>query len=232
MATDGETLRALISAGEPDRMAVELWQHELVHSFVTQAFGELPEWLLEGMANYYSTVEVIDENIRIGSDLRNLQFHMSANWIRNTDPTKPSVLAPSSQAIAPSELITSKFSTYHAALQHADLRFDIKSDSTLYQLSTWTFVHMMMSGVKPHASALYEAMAEAEGAGNLGALLTAKLASIGWQTVDDAFYQHMARRETKFWLRNFVAPTLGLVEPRPPHSGDPLAGEAVNRPER
>lgn len=214
---EGNPMLTLVVGGSPDRYVIELWQQQLANAYLQSALGEMPGWLLEGMAQYYSTAHIHDDQIRLGYSLAALGFHMDASWVYNDDPAEIRHRAPSSQAIVPSQLVQSTLTDFlrdSKAANDQKTRLAEFRTRALYQLSAWTLVHMMMSGVEPAASALYDALETAANGGAIGPVLESRLGEIGWSVIDEAFYTHMARRETNLWLRDFVAPSRDDVSAR------------------
>lgn len=48
--------------------------HELTHDLFERNFGPAPPWLNEGWAQYYSTIQIEPDRIRVGSALPHLTF--------------------------------------------------------------------------------------------------------------------------------------------------------------
>ena len=42
--------------------------------------------------------------------------------------------------------------------------------------------------------------------GDFGVELESRIASLGWDAVDEAFYAYIARLETQLWMRDFLGP--------------------------
>lgn len=58
----------------------ELFQHELAHRFVHHHYPSAPAWLNEGLAEYFSTLEVEDEHIQFGTYLSRQSFAEVWGW--------------------------------------------------------------------------------------------------------------------------------------------------------
>jgi len=59
---DHGTIGFEVESDAPLRMAL----HEFIHAYVWQQYGDLPLWLNEGLAEYYSTFDADDQTLQIG----------------------------------------------------------------------------------------------------------------------------------------------------------------------
>ncbi|HEY2746126.1 MAG TPA: DUF1570 domain-containing protein [Polyangia bacterium] len=62
-----------------EKQAEEIFRHELAHRVLHQRVGDVPQWLDEGFADYFSVLPVVDGKIALGGPTRRLrQFNNGA----------------------------------------------------------------------------------------------------------------------------------------------------------
>ena len=66
MPHDVEPIPTIVLFGEITERTRRSFQHQLTHHFARMTFGELPPWLDEGLAVYYSTARTFDGNVSMG----------------------------------------------------------------------------------------------------------------------------------------------------------------------
>jgi tetratricopeptide (TPR) repeat protein len=65
-----------------NREALRIASHEYVHSVLTHSSAQLPKWLEEGIAEFYSTVEPSGERLRIGKPVpAHLEVLAAERWL-------------------------------------------------------------------------------------------------------------------------------------------------------
>jgi hypothetical protein len=64
-----ESEPTLIFHGHFDKGARELFQHELTHRFVAFYYPNAPTWLNEGLAEFFSTLEIGEQRITLGAPI-------------------------------------------------------------------------------------------------------------------------------------------------------------------
>ncbi len=148
---DLEPGRYLLLHGALARRSRIACMHELTHDLFERNFGPAPPWLNEGWAQYYSTIEVEPDRVRIGRALPQVTFTDSAEPFTGLAADKTPVLAmPISLVPPPSELLrVTRSDFYEAALRDNPDEAARIRETGLY-LGSWALVHMLHDGPEPY----------------------------------------------------------------------------------
>jgi tetratricopeptide (TPR) repeat protein len=120
-------------------------QHELTHRFLHERFASVPPWLDEGLATYYASARVEEQQIVLGGpssiDISERPYFWLA-WMGTFEQAEvPLYLAPPLRT-----LIDADFAEFHT--EHEDRergRKDRERTSAFYAAS-WRLVHLLMNG--------------------------------------------------------------------------------------
>src|SRR5262245_42505433 len=94
--------------------------HELTHYFLARGLGRAPTWLNEGLAEYFSTAEVRDEEISLGA--------------LSTDRLQ---LLRTSRMLALRECFS---------VDTSSVQYNEDSKASVYYAQAWAFIHYLMHG--------------------------------------------------------------------------------------
>lgn len=79
-ALDPEPIPTLVMWGDLVAEARLTFQHELTHHIFRNALGPVPTWLTEGLADYYATVRIENDEVYIGESNPTYEFYLNPNW--------------------------------------------------------------------------------------------------------------------------------------------------------
>jgi tetratricopeptide (TPR) repeat protein len=220
-----EAFRTVIAAGEfADRFPIDLesaptvvlgaarytsleadWRrivlHELTHSFLRRAYGGVPIWLNEGLADYLSTLRVEDGKAILGE---------RPPYYRLTPGFTPTV----------GQLLSADRDTFYAGRQDTlggrDARY-------LYYSGAWALVHFLQNGPDP-MRALFQSFVQRLGAGETTA--DAWRATLGRVPASDFERDYLAYLTAERWrlFERDVHP----AEPSPVERARVLGDEEVH----
>jgi hypothetical protein len=111
------------------------FRHELTHRFLEHRVRWSPPWLEEGLAEYYSTLDVKGGDAIVGTlpntKLLRVDIHSSSSLIGTMTEDRVDLAdVPTVQ-----QLLTADYATFHD-----------RAHELAYYAGAWTFVHMMLNG--------------------------------------------------------------------------------------
>ncbi len=153
----GEFRRSLPGDLEPSRFVVlhgvvtagtrVACLHELTHDLFERNFGPAPPWLNEGWAQYYSTIEVEGDRLRVGGALPHLSFTSENAPFNARAADGSSVIAlPIGWVPPPSELLAMDRRQFYAFTKERDPESEGSLRGTAVYMGAWALVHMMHDG--------------------------------------------------------------------------------------
>ncbi len=154
---DGEFRRELPGDLEPSRFVVlhgpvtagarVACLHELTHDLFERNFGPAPPWLNEGWAQYYSTIQVDQDKLRVGGALPHLSFTSEGAPFGGRAADGSYVLAmPIARVPPPSELLTMDRQTFYAFTKEQEPGSEGDLRGLAVYMGAWALVHMMHDG--------------------------------------------------------------------------------------
>ena len=137
--TNSESANYILLQGDSKAGIDRVVFHELTHLFVTNTSGEVPLWLSEGIAEYYSTFRTDRNNVHIGVPVKE-----HVHWLRN-------------QSLIP---LRDLFSTTH----DSDL-YNESDRAGVFYAQSWALVHYLVVGNeerRPQLSQFFAALRKGE----------------------------------------------------------------------
>ena len=125
--------------------------HELTHDLFERNFGPAPAWLNEGWAQYYSTIQIEPDRLRVGAALPQLTFTAESEPFSARADDGSIVLAMPIESVAtPSQLLRlGRDEFYRASAVEHPSDADRMRATSLY-LGSWALVHMLHDGPEPY----------------------------------------------------------------------------------
>ena len=169
--------------------------HELTHDLFERNFGPAPPWLNEGWAQYYSTIEIEPDRLRVGAALPHLTFTTDSEpFVARADNGSDVFAMPIERVAPPSELLRlGRREFYQASLVEHPADADRERASSLY-LGSWALVHLLHDGPEPYPTRFKQFLQNARLAPVQTAWLSA-FASVSSEQLDRDFRQYLARRQ-------------------------------------
>src|SRR5262245_45139284 len=96
------------------------FQHELTHRFVHFYYPNAPQWLNEGLAQYFSTITVEDGKAIVGKPLPHLLFQPGLTWAYEETPVWRQTFVATADVPHLGTLLGSGPSDFRAAAQPSD----------------------------------------------------------------------------------------------------------------
>ena len=116
--------------GSPNRNPTAIVYHEYFHYVARNNYGDLPAWLQEGLAEYYSTFQVTKDEARIG-----LPIEPHVRWLRQ-NPWIP---------------LAQLF-----AIDQASKEYNETARRGAFYAESWALTHYLLSGSPPRRAQLQE----------------------------------------------------------------------------
>lgn len=204
LAFDAQQTPTVVMHGLPTNAVHETWQHELAHRFLHHSMGSMPDWLAEGMAEYYSTVRADDEVLVLGGYLGRLAFVVGGGWRSMRADGTTRVLLPVAQATRPSELLrldSRDFYLSHARREDVDLH----RKRIAHYASSWALVHMLISepDYRPRYERLMALVADGMEADDA---LCEVLGDVPLSTLDEDLVAYVQRDALETWPQPYEPP--------------------------
>ena len=140
--SDTPPILLLPEAPRSKQAARELLQHELSHRFVHHHFPSAPPWLNEGLAEYYSTLEVDDEQVRVGRYLSRTSF--GEVWGHGLTDGIVYLLVPKQEVPSLAQLRAMDAAAFYGRYEAPDSDAAEKH-RILHYASAWAAVHALSS---------------------------------------------------------------------------------------
>lgn len=130
------------------------FQHELTHRFIDFYFPKAPAWLHEGMADYYSTMQVEDNKVVLGRDLPNRFFTGGLSWFFQSTPMWPVIVnVPIGSARSVGDLVAMSREQFYAARPETwspSEKEQAQKLQTANYASAWALVSLLQNGPAPY----------------------------------------------------------------------------------
>jgi len=157
---DLEASPTLLLWGELGEEARRIFLHELTHELFARNFGPSPVWMNEGWAEYYSTLELENGRILLGTPAQPMLFSTEprAHWVTLEDKSRV-VVMPIDRVKLPSDLFELSYGSFYrgtdtpAPTQGDE---DDEGDQDQKQLDSaylgaWALMHMLHDGVSSYS---------------------------------------------------------------------------------
>ena len=148
---DLEPSRFLLLHGKLSLQSRITCMHELTHDLFERNFGAAPPWLHEGWAEYYSTIELEPDRVRVGLGLPRLTFTEESQIVGHiaSDGTQVTAM-PIALVAPPSELLgLDRDAFYRDAMSAKPSQDENLHEASLY-IGAWALVHMLHDGPEPY----------------------------------------------------------------------------------
>lgn len=195
LPNDLEPARVMLLHGSLARRSRISCLHELTHDLFERNFGPAPPWLNEGWAQYFSTIEVEPDRVRVGVALPQLTFTADSEPFAARASDGTTVLAmPVTQVVPPSQLLRlSRQEFYRAAELGQPSPEDELRETSLY-LGAWAFVHMLHDGEEPYSSR-FKQFLNGVRSERVNVAWARAFAGINEADLDRDFRRYLAKRE-------------------------------------
>lgn len=120
--------------------------HELAHRFVHQRFAAPPPWLDEGLAQYYSTLEVDGRRVLVGGRLAMFDFSDQPRWWTAWNDTFFQRQIPASEAPSLAALVTADRRAFYVAMRGGSPSVDESHHQAALYAGAWKLVQLWMNG--------------------------------------------------------------------------------------
>ncbi len=125
--------------------------HELTHDLFDRNFGPAPPWLSEGWAQYFSTIQIEPDRIRVGAALPHLTFTQDAEpRMARADDGSVVLAMPVDQVARPSQLLGMDRRTFYASPLSQQASPEQRLNATSLYLGAWALVHLLHDGPEPY----------------------------------------------------------------------------------
>ncbi len=135
----------------------ELFQHELAHRLLHLRFGRLPTWLNEGLAQYYSTLRIEADGVRLGGRLTSIDFSERPFFWESWYEGAYQLQVPASKAPTIQTLLASDGPAFYLTAGTDPSRDDRERQAALYA-GAWKLVQFLLNGPGPGDRARFEAV--------------------------------------------------------------------------
>lgn len=219
-----ESQPTMVLFGEPTMINRVSFLHELAHRFLVTAMGNMPVWLGEGLAEYYSTITVDGDKAVLGNDVPSFGFVMRPEWEVVRHSSHDQIMIPVPRLPRPSDLMQ---------MSHVDFYGDPANKAEAYEGdlvrlqfanygAAWSLVHLLKNGPESYRDVYERAMnAIAEGKSAAQAFSDV-LEGVSKAELDEAWLEHLNRRGTTLWRTDYseppdVKPDLRTMSPAAAH---------------
>jgi hypothetical protein len=188
--------------------------HELAHRFIHRRYRNVPAWVNEGLAQFYSTMRVEEDRIVVGDDLPDKAFWRqpgySMAWHGNTLQS----LIPAHKAPGVRDIVDSERLTFNPAFDHEDVSPKEHERMSLHYAASWKLVHLLMNGPDAQLRDRFQAFLS-----TLGPRVDARAAfraSFGddLSSLEAAYRPYLTAESTNRRNIPYPAPTSGAPAPR------------------
>lgn len=177
-----------------EKQADEVFRHELAHRVLHQRVGDVPQWLDEGFADYFTVLPVVDGKIALGGPTSRLrQFNNSTN--RNEAEGEKQAFYAEPTLLMKDMLENDKKYGYN----------------NIGYFVAWVLVHYLANGAPDHADRFRRFLAALVDGQPWPKALTAEYGSV--QAIEDASRTHLFQMAGNEALQWFIRYT-----PAPPSS--------------
>ncbi|MEI9937549.1 MAG: hypothetical protein WDO69_10050 [Pseudomonadota bacterium] len=169
--------------------------HELTHDLFDRNFGPAPPWLSEGWAQYFSTIQIEPDRIRVGAALPHLTFTQEIRPMMARADDGSEVLAmPVSQISPPSQLLAMDRRAFYSSSISQSAGEEERLHATSVYLGAWALVHLLHDGPAPYPKR-FERFLEAARHTPLQAAWASAFAGLSAADFDHDFQVYLAKRE-------------------------------------
>ena len=144
---DFESTPITILYGDVVQRTREILQHELTHFFVHAYYPQAPIWLNEGLAEYFSTLELDDGAAVLGRQPKGLRFWKN-DWHSENVDGEVRTSIPMSEALSVGTLLgmdVQAFEGMSDADPHSPAGIKASQAMATHYASAWTLVHLLMT---------------------------------------------------------------------------------------
>jgi Flp pilus assembly protein TadD len=188
--------------------------HELTHDLFDRNFGPAPPWLSEGWAQYFSTIQIEPDRIKVGAALPHLTFTQDDLPIMARAEDGSHVLAmPVKQVAPPSELLGMDRRTFYASAFSQQAGDEERRRGRSLYLGAWALVHLLHDGPDPYPQR-FKRFLEAARNSALPAAWQSAFAGLSAADFDHDFRVYLAKREmaTFEYKRPTAAATVSVAK--------------------
>jgi tetratricopeptide (TPR) repeat protein len=186
-------------------------QHELTHFFVHQAFGGVPAWFNEGLAEYYSTVTVHEGHAYVGLARpdRHVNLVRAAPWKGGRDNE---VWVPIQALPTPARLLSMNQETFYARGSEGP---DAARLRTTRYLGAWGLVHLLHEGPADYRQRYAALVDQLHHGKPFGLAFGAAFHDLDGRALAGAYAQHLAATARWHAVPYTPGPAPPPAEPRP-----------------
>ncbi|TPV94985.1 MAG: tetratricopeptide repeat protein [Myxococcales bacterium FL481] len=205
LAFDIEPEATILTYGEATKVARFRFRHELAHRFMRASLGALPPWLDEGLACYYSNIDVEDGQLVLGRQDLLRRFTESRDWRPVNHNTHLLTEIPIAEVPDATEIMALPDRAFYPAHVGELPTYDAEKQETIHYAAAWGLVHMLLNGPAPYRERFSEAMAAAAQGESMAVALTRELAEVRGARLDREFRWYLRDRTRAVWMTPYVA---------------------------
>ncbi|HEX3854128.1 MAG TPA: DUF1570 domain-containing protein [Polyangiaceae bacterium] len=172
-----------------EKQAEEVFRHELAHRLLHQRVGDVPQWLDEGFAEYFSVLPVVDDKIMLGGPT--VRLHQFNNGFQRNESVERQQLYAQPTAQLKEILDGDKLGSY----------------SSVGYFVAWLLVHYLANGAPEHADRFRHFLRALVNGQPWAKALTADYGTL--PAIEEACQKHllqMADNETLQWSIRYTPP--------------------------
>ncbi|HEY4119603.1 MAG TPA: hypothetical protein VGM56_17160 [Byssovorax sp.] len=182
--------------------------HELTHHLVYESLGaDVPTWLNEGLAEYWSMIDVRDGTAYLGLPLTERE-------IDDGKPPPPGARArrrtPLAELVPPSALARTDEHDFYGAGGEREERRRV----TALYLSSWLFVHLGSQGPADMRKRFTKLVDGVRGFGSTSGAYAAAFGDLDPKELDAAFFAWAKRKDRPFEKRPYMPPPVEIIARR------------------
>lgn len=209
LAHDIEPEPTILTYGEPTKVTQFRFRHELAHRFMRTSLGALPPWLDEGLACYYSNIDVQPGQLVLGRDDLLRRFTEDEQWRPVNEHTHLTTEIPIAEVPDATELMVLPRRAFYAAHTDDAPRYDSEKRETVHYAAAWGLVHMLLNGPPTYREPFTRALAAAAEGESMVAALERELRGMSAQRFDRDFRWYLRAQPRDVWSMPYA--------PRPRH---------------
>jgi hypothetical protein len=212
LSGDPESPRFVIAQGKLTEETRSNFFHELTHDLFDLNFGVAPTWLAEGWAEYYGSVRIEGDQIRVGAPLQHITFTDGPSFQRFRNASGVVYIAiPVGRVPSATDLIHMT----KEALYAGDTAEQPSDESALRSLTnyvgSWALLHMLLDGPEPYQKR-FQAFADLARSGkSVESAFAQAFADVPPRRFDADFRAYLGTKQIGVWRMPYVRPTRALA---------------------
>jgi tetratricopeptide (TPR) repeat protein len=168
--------------------------HELTHRFLHERWSDVPPWLDEGLAQYYSTLEVEGNRAFVGAHGGNLTFVDERQSWADASTYRSDGISVSTIPAVREILTASRASFYAHAAEGGGPSFDDRRTQAVLYASSWKLAQFFVDGAEDTYRSRFTSFLAALDAGSRPTSAFSKaFEGVDFEAIDTAFHWFLTR---------------------------------------